>query len=117
MQKVTVAYKNRDLLQLLELQLTVEQIDQNEIDAINEDRLRYFNKILQRQSRELKQEIEEIELFIQVAIGLADAPLLKTPTSHIEYGEVDTEDDDESFCRTTHEGNDQVVHARLGTLG
>ncbi len=70
MQKVTVAYKNRDLLQLLELQLTVEQIDQNEIDAINEDRLRYFNKILQRQSRELKQEIEEIELHMKAAGGL-----------------------------------------------
>ena len=70
MQKVTVAYKNRNLLQLLELQLTVEQIDQNAIDSINEDRLNYFNKILQRQSLELKQEIEEIELHMKTAGGL-----------------------------------------------
>ena len=70
MQKVTVAYKHRDLLQLLELQLTVEQIDQNEIDSINEDRLKYFNKILQRQSRELKQEIEELQLEMKAAAGL-----------------------------------------------
>jgi hypothetical protein len=70
MQKVTVAYKNRDLLQLLELQLTVEQIDQNVIDSINEDRLNYFNKILQRQSLELKQEIEEVELHMKAAGGL-----------------------------------------------
>ena len=70
MQKVTVAYKNRDLLQLLELQLTVEQIDQNAIDSINEDRLNYFNKILQRQSLELKQEIEEVELHMKAAGGL-----------------------------------------------
>jgi len=70
MQKVTVAYKNRNLLQLLELQLTVEQIDQNAIDSINEDRLNYFNKILQRQSLELKQEIEEVELHMKAAGGL-----------------------------------------------
>ena len=70
MQKVTVAYKNRNLLQLLELQLTVEQIDQNTIDTINEDRLNHFNKILQRQSLELKQEIEEIELHMKTAGGL-----------------------------------------------
>lgn len=70
MQKVTVAYKNRNLLQLLELQLTVEQIDQNAIDSINEDRLNYFNKILQRQSLELKQEIEEVELHMKTAGGL-----------------------------------------------
>ena len=70
MQKVTVAYKNRNLLQLLELQLTVEQIDQNTIDTINEDRLNHFNKILQRQSLELKQEIEEIELHMKAAGGL-----------------------------------------------
>jgi hypothetical protein len=70
MQKVTVAYKNRDLLQLLELQFTVEQIDQNTIDSINEDRLNHFNKILQRQSLELKQEIEEVELHMKAASGL-----------------------------------------------
>jgi len=70
MQKVTVAYKNRNLLQLLELQLTVEQIDQNTIDTINKDRLNHFNKILQRQSLELKQEIEEVELHMKAAGGL-----------------------------------------------
>ena len=69
MQQVTVAYKNRDLLQLLELQLAVEQINQDEIDSISEDRLRYFNKILQRQSQELKQEIEEIELHLKAVGG------------------------------------------------
>jgi hypothetical protein len=70
MQKVTVAYKNRNLLQLLELQLTVEQIDQKAIDSINEDRLNHFNKILQRQSLELKQEIEDVELHMKAAGGL-----------------------------------------------
>jgi hypothetical protein len=69
MQKVTVAYKKRDLLQLLELQLCVEQINQDEIDKISEDRLKYFNKILHRQSQELKQEIDEVELHMKGAGG------------------------------------------------
>jgi len=69
MKQVTVAYKKRDLLQLLELQLTVEQINQDEIDSMSEDRLKYFNKILQRQSQELKQEIDEIELHLKAAGG------------------------------------------------
>jgi len=76
MQQVTVAYKNRNLLQLLELQLTVEQIDQNAIDSINEDRLNHFNTILQRQSLELKQEIEEVELHMRAAGGLDPFELL-----------------------------------------
>ncbi len=71
MQEVTVAYKNRDLLQLLELQLRVEQIDRDEINRISEERLKHFNKILQRQSQELKQEIEEIELNLKAAAGFA----------------------------------------------
>ena len=70
MQEVNVAYKNGNLLKLLELQLTVEQIDQNAIDSINEDRLNYFNKILQRQSLELKWEIEEVESHMKAAGGL-----------------------------------------------
>ncbi|MGB5178603.1 MAG: molecular chaperone DnaJ [Gammaproteobacteria bacterium] len=70
MKKITVAYKNRNLLQLLELQLAVEQIDQNAVDSINEDRLKHFNKILQHQSLELKMEIEEVELHMKAAGGL-----------------------------------------------
>ncbi|MFT4584369.1 MAG: hypothetical protein ACI915_001899 [Gammaproteobacteria bacterium] len=76
MQKVTVAYKNRDLLQLLELQLAVEQIDQDAIDSISEDRLAHFNKILQRQSQELKYEIEEVEQNMRAAGGFRPFELL-----------------------------------------
>jgi hypothetical protein len=70
MQKVNIAHKNRNLLQLVELRLAVEQIDQNAIGSINEDRLNDFNKILQRQSLEPKQEIEEVELHMKTAVGL-----------------------------------------------
>ncbi|WP_020559501.1 hypothetical protein [Thiofilum flexile] len=57
MQQVTVAYDNKDLLKLLELQLAIEQIDQAHINNLNEERLKYFNKILQDQLYELEQEV------------------------------------------------------------
>ena len=60
MQKVNVAYGNRDLLQLLELQLELEQIDQNAMSAVSENRLKHYNKVLAEQSSELQQEIDMI---------------------------------------------------------
>ena len=61
MQKVNVAYGNKDLLQLLELQLQVEQIDQTQINNIAEDRLKHYNKILKQQLEQLEQEVQGIE--------------------------------------------------------
>lgn len=71
MQKVTVAYGKRDLLQLLELQLNVEQIDQSKINNIADDRLNHYNKILQNQLEELQQEVMQLELDIKRMIGFA----------------------------------------------
>lgn len=71
MQKVTVAYGNRDLLQLLELQLSIAQIDQSKINNIAEDRLKYYNQILQNQLEDLQQEVMRIELDIKQMTGLA----------------------------------------------
>ncbi len=64
MQKVTVAYGNKNLLQLLELQLAVEQIDQSQLNNIAEDRLRHYNKVLQNQLDELQEEVELMEMQI-----------------------------------------------------
>lgn len=61
MQEVNVAYSKKDLLRLLELQIELEHIDQVHLNNIAEDRLKYFNKILQGQLRELQQEINSIE--------------------------------------------------------
>jgi hypothetical protein len=61
MQKANVAYGNKNLLQLLELQLELEQIDQASINAISEDRLKHYNKVLAEQSSELQQEIDMVE--------------------------------------------------------
>ncbi len=71
MKKVTVAYGNRDLLQLLELQLSTEQIDQGKINNIAEDRLKHYNKILQCQLEELLDEVMGTEMTIREMAGVA----------------------------------------------
>ncbi len=57
MQQVTVAYGNKDLLKLLELQLAIEQIDQSQLNNLNADRLKHYNTILSDQLRELEKEV------------------------------------------------------------
>ena len=61
MQRVNQAYGKNDLLQLLELQLEIEQINPSMINAIAEDRLQHYNKILAEQSAELQSELAQIE--------------------------------------------------------
>ena len=68
MQKVTKAYRDKDLLKLLELQLEVEQIDQSKIDGIADDRLKHFIKVLERQLGEVMAEVDLVSMtFNQMA--------------------------------------------------
>lgn len=71
MQEVNVAYGKKDLLRLLELQIELEHINQVHLNAIAEDRLKYFNKILQGQLRELQQEINSIEHSLKMQVGFS----------------------------------------------
>ncbi len=71
MQQVTVAYGNRDLLKLLELQLSVEQIDQSKLNNIAADRLKHYNKILSDQLREIQDEVLFTEDEIRHLLGVA----------------------------------------------
>ena len=70
MQKVNVAYGNKDLLQLLELQLQVEQIDQAHVNNIAEDRLKHYNKILKDQLQQMQQEVQGIEMVWRMQFNL-----------------------------------------------
>jgi len=65
MQRVNVAYQNKDLLKLLELQLEVEQIDQSMINSISDDRLKHYNKVLTEQSSDLQTELKMAEEFFR----------------------------------------------------
>ncbi|WP_338848427.1 hypothetical protein V8J88_06040 [Massilia sp. W12] len=60
MSRVNVAYDNKDLLRLLELQWEVEQIDAAAINALDGERLKHFNKILTEQHEELRHELQTI---------------------------------------------------------
>jgi hypothetical protein len=70
MQRVNQAYEKKDLLQLLELQLELEQIDAATIANLSEDRLKHFNKILQEQLLELQDEIQYEEIPLRVRFNL-----------------------------------------------
>jgi hypothetical protein len=62
MQQINVAYEQKDLLQLLELQLRFEQLDEAEIATLAEDRLERYCRLLAEQVSQLKGELAEIEL-------------------------------------------------------
>lgn len=88
MQRVNIAYNDKDLLKLLELQLEVEQIDQTEINNISEERLKYYNKILTEQSKELQMEAFANEGFFRIRFNIdPDVPL--TPKTAIRSLEDD----------------------------
>jgi len=71
MKQVTVAYSNKDLLKLLELQLAVEQIDQSKLSSLSAERLKHYNKILSDQLAELQDEVmlkkEQIRMMLQLS--------------------------------------------------
>jgi len=70
MQRVNNAYKNNDLIKLLALQLELEQIDQDHINTIAEDRLKTFNKILQNQLDQLLLEIGQVEMPFRMSANI-----------------------------------------------
>lgn len=70
MQQVTVAYKKKDLMRLLELQLDVEQIDQAHINSIAEDRLKHFNRVLQGQLDQIQGEVQQIEMTLKMTLRM-----------------------------------------------
>ncbi|MCW5589026.1 MAG: hypothetical protein KIT27_05110 [Legionellales bacterium] len=57
MQQANIAYKKQDLLSLLELQITIEQTNQSDIDAISDNHLQSYNRVLQRQLNTLQEEV------------------------------------------------------------
>lgn len=70
MQRVNVAYAANDLLGLLELQLEVEQLDQNGLDNLPEERIKQYNKILDGQVKELQHENDELAFILSMELGI-----------------------------------------------
>ena len=77
MKRVTTAYQAGELLTLLRLQLELQRIDQSHLENLAEDQLRYYNKLLKEQVRELDEALlrEQEELS-----GFTGRPYYYTPT-------------------------------------
>lgn len=58
MQQITAAYEKDDLLQLLELQMTLLNREEHILQTMNDDSLRLYNKMLAQQVSELEQEYQ-----------------------------------------------------------
>jgi hypothetical protein len=70
MQRVNVAYSARNLLDLLQLQLEIEQIDLHSIAAMGEVALARHNRVLAEQLDELRQETSDTERGFRTLLGL-----------------------------------------------
>lgn len=60
MRRVNQAYEAGNLLELLELQLSIEQIDANVLAGLAEERLRHYIHVLEEQSRQLREELDDL---------------------------------------------------------
>lgn len=80
MQRVTQAYETSDLLALLRLQLEFNRIDQQHLETLAEDQLKYYNKILRQQVDELTNELYGIQSQLSAALGkslgLTSSPIM-----------------------------------------
>ena len=82
MQRVTQAYEASDLLALLRLQLEFDRIDQDHLETLADDQLRYYNKILKDQAQDLEGELYAI----QERMGrMSGSPFGVSSTMQVEY--------------------------------
>jgi len=69
MQAVTVAYEEKNLIKLLELQLQETQVSQ--LHQLNDDKINTFIKLLENQWQQLKAETQQIEANYKYMLGLS----------------------------------------------
>ncbi|MBS0445584.1 MAG: J domain-containing protein [Proteobacteria bacterium] len=70
MQRVNQAYEASDLLALLELQLSIEQIDARALGSLAQERLDHYNLVLEEQLERLREELEDVARpFVELTSG------------------------------------------------
>ncbi|MDO4682454.1 MAG: hypothetical protein Q4B17_06645 [Lautropia sp.] len=70
MQRITLAYREGRLLDLLELQLEAEGVDIQKVQGLADDQLKLYNQVLKRQSEQLEEEIIDVEVAFLQRFGL-----------------------------------------------
>lgn len=102
MQRVNVAYENKDLLQLLELQVQIEEVGAIHISAQPDERLKHYNKILKEQSESLKQALEEAQRPFRYQLGLPPSATLSVKQV-VAYMEQDIRNLQASIASLQHD--------------
>jgi hypothetical protein len=69
MKELNQAYAERDLLQLLELQIRVEQIDDGTLTGLDEDRLRHYVHVLEERAGRLQEELVALVQPFALSLG------------------------------------------------
>lgn len=69
MKRVTDAYEKSDLLSLLKLQLEFNRIDQQHLENLADEQLKYYNKILKQQADELNEELFGMQSQLSAMLG------------------------------------------------
>ncbi len=82
MQRITEAYEKSDLLALFRLQLEFNRIDQQHLETLADDQLKYYNKILKQQESELGEEFYSMRQHLSSMLG---KPVMFTTTLGLEY--------------------------------
>ncbi|MNT08239.1 hypothetical protein D3C72_1429750 [compost metagenome] len=70
MQRVNQAYSERNLLELLQLQLEMEHINASTLETLSADRLKHYNQVLTEQLDELELEVLNLELSFRQQFNL-----------------------------------------------
>ena len=82
MHRITEAYEKSDLLALLRLQLEFNRIDQDHLETLAEEQLKYYNKVLKQQTQELEEQLYDLQSQLSV---VSSKSFVASPAS-LEYG-------------------------------
>lgn len=119
MQAVTVAYEEKNLIKLLELQLQETQISQ-QLHQLGDDKINAFIKLLENQWQQLKTETQQIEINYKQMLGLSPWEKLTPKKLHSvlrsDIAQLEQKIKDIQQDRRLFEGNIQALKAWLSYL-
>ena len=85
MQRVTKAYETSDLLALFRLQLEFDRIDQQHLETLAKDQLKYYNKILWQQVDELSSELHDLQNQLAAMMNKPSMPVSSASTLELSF--------------------------------
>ena len=85
MQRVTEAYQDNNLMELLKLQIDFERIDQAHLENLDKAQLTYYNKVLQQQVEDLEIDKANIQQRIAEVTGLLPRHINSLTTAIVKF--------------------------------